>query len=312
MSTHVKPIPNRILKTAETHGELPRVAAIRGKQKSQLPAKLRASHRAARHTLRVSRLRAAALDLSASERKHLIHALLEVDVTDARRSMHEHEATTGEALSFTAYIICCVARAVGDDTRMQAYRSGRRTLVIFDDVDVTVLIERLTDGREEANVQDERTLFHIIRAANAKSLHDINSELRTAKYRSTSAHAGQLSLRLFAALPSAIRRLGVRFVRGRPSLWKRFGGTVAVTSVGMFGTGTGWGIPTTSNTLDVTVGGIALRPIIVEGQTCTRELLSLTLSMDHDVVDGAPAARFAQHLKELIESGYGLDRNETA
>jgi pyruvate/2-oxoglutarate dehydrogenase complex dihydrolipoamide acyltransferase (E2) component len=30
------------------------------------------------------------------------------------------------------------------------------------------------------------------------------------------------------------------------------------------------------------------------------------LSFDHDIVDGAPAARFAQHLKELLESGYGL------
>jgi len=28
--------------------------------------------------------------------------------------------------------------------------------------------------------------------------------------------------------------------------------------------------------------------------------------MDHDIVDGAPAARFTQQLQELIESGYGL------
>ncbi len=32
----------------------------------------------------------------------------------------------------------------------------------------------------------------------------------------------------------------------------------------------------------------------------------MTLSFDHDIVDGAPAARFARRLKELIESGYGL------
>jgi hypothetical protein len=28
--------------------------------------------------------------------------------------------------------------------------------------------------------------------------------------------------------------------------------------------------------------------------------------VDHDIVDGAPAARFTERLKELIESGYGL------
>jgi hypothetical protein len=31
-----------------------------------------------------------------------------------------------------------------------------------------------------------------------------------------------------------------------------------------------------------------------------------TPSFDHDIIDGAPAARFTQRLKELIESGYGL------
>jgi 2-oxoacid dehydrogenases acyltransferase (catalytic domain) len=31
------------------------------------------------------------------------------------------------------------------------------------------------------------------------------------------------------------------------------------------------------------------------------------MSVDHDIVDGAPAARFTERLKELIESGYGLD-----
>ena len=35
--------------------------------------------------------------------------------------------------------------------------------------------------------------------------------------------------------------------------------------------------------------------------------LRLTISVDQDVVDGAPAARFTGRLKELIESGYGLD-----
>ncbi len=32
----------------------------------------------------------------------------------------------------------------------------------------------------------------------------------------------------------------------------------------------------------------------------------MTISMDHDIIDGAPATLFALRLKELIESGYGL------
>jgi pyruvate/2-oxoglutarate dehydrogenase complex dihydrolipoamide acyltransferase (E2) component len=38
-----------------------------------------------------------------------------------------------------------------------------------------------------------------------------------------------------------------------------------------------------------------------DGQVEVREYLNLTLSFDHDIVDGAPAARFTMKLIELIE-----------
>ena len=57
----------------------------------------------------------------------------------------------------------------------------------------------------------------------------------------------------------------------------------------------------------ITVGGIGEKPGVLDGQIAIREYLSLTLSFDHDLIDGAPAARFTGRLKELIESGYGLD-----
>jgi pyruvate/2-oxoglutarate dehydrogenase complex dihydrolipoamide acyltransferase (E2) component len=44
----------------------------------------------------------------------------------------------------------------------------------------------------------------------------------------------------------------------------------------------------------------------VGGQIAIRDYLSLTISFDHEIIDGAPAARFTQRLKDLIESGYGL------
>jgi pyruvate/2-oxoglutarate dehydrogenase complex dihydrolipoamide acyltransferase (E2) component len=57
----------------------------------------------------------------------------------------------------------------------------------------------------------------------------------------------------------------------------------------------------------LTVGGIGAKLVATPGGIASREYLSLTISVDHDIVDGAPAARFAGRLKELIESGYGLD-----
>jgi pyruvate/2-oxoglutarate dehydrogenase complex dihydrolipoamide acyltransferase (E2) component len=79
-----------------------------------------------------------------------------------------------------------------------------------------------------------------------------------------------------------------------------------MTAVGMFGTGAFWGIPVSNHSLQITLGGIAERPRIVDGQLEMREYLSVTMSFDHDIIDGAPAARFGQRLKELIESGDGL------
>ena len=76
-----------------------------------------------------------------------------------------------------------------------------------------------------------------------------------------------------------------------------------VTSVGMFGRGGGWGIgflPT--HNLGITVGGISQKPGVKDGKIQVREFLNLTISFDHDIIDGAPAARFTQSLVELIET----------
>jgi pyruvate/2-oxoglutarate dehydrogenase complex dihydrolipoamide acyltransferase (E2) component len=56
----------------------------------------------------------------------------------------------------------------------------------------------------------------------------------------------------------------------------------------------------------LTLGGIAEKPCVVDGQMAIRAYLSLTISFVHDIIDGAPAARFTQRLKDLIESGFGL------
>jgi pyruvate/2-oxoglutarate dehydrogenase complex dihydrolipoamide acyltransferase (E2) component len=88
---------------------------------------------------------------------------------------------------------------------------------------------------------------------------------------------------------------------------------VTLSAVGMFGNGAGWGIPPTIPSLCwITVGGIGHKPEVLDGRTAVRDCLSLTVSFDHNMIDGAPAARFTQRLKELIESGYGLTGQEAS
>jgi len=59
------------------------------------------------------------------QHKPMIHGLLEVDVTRARAFLRKHKAITGESLSFTAFLIACLAKAVDEHKAVQAYRKGR-------------------------------------------------------------------------------------------------------------------------------------------------------------------------------------------
>ncbi len=58
-------------------------------------------------------------------------------------------------------------------------------------------------------------------------------------------------------------------------------------------------------TLMITIDGIASKPRYVDGRLQARELLDITISVDHEVVDGAPAARFARRLAELLSRPTG-------
>jgi pyruvate/2-oxoglutarate dehydrogenase complex dihydrolipoamide acyltransferase (E2) component len=235
------------------------------------------------------------------QHKHMIHGLFEVDVTRARALLREHQAKTGESLSFTAFLATCLAKAVDEYKGVQAYRQGGKRLVLFDDVDLYIVIEHDIAGQKYI-------IPYIIRAANRKTLRELHNEIRAAQGRDVQHLLKRFQ---FLLLPTVLFRpflwafvwIGSR----HPRLWKGTVGTVGISAVGMFGNGAGWGIPpATPTTLMVTVGGIGEKQAVVDGHVAVREYLSLTISVDHDIVDGAPAARFIKRLKELIESGYGL------
>jgi len=46
--------------------------------------------------------------------------------------------------------------------------------------------------------------------------------------------------------------------------------------------------------------------VVVDGEIVAREMWTLSLVFDHRLVDGAPAARFLQHIKTVIEEPYLL------
>jgi pyruvate/2-oxoglutarate dehydrogenase complex dihydrolipoamide acyltransferase (E2) component len=252
-----------------------------------------------------------------SRLKHHVPVLLEVDVTAARKAVARRREESGEAPSFTGWIISCLAAAVSEHPRLHAMRRGRRRLVVFDDVDVTVLVNREI---EVGGSSTEVPLPCLIRRAQEKTLEEIHAEIREAQSRplgpgdqvpDSEGKAPPLwAARLFFALPWFLRRRLVwnGLVRD-PFRAKRTTGTVVVTAIGMYGgiaAGGTWFVPLSTVPLVLAVGGIARKPRFVDGALEERELLSLTVLFDHDVVDGAPVFAFVERLRELMEGQFGL------
>lgn len=234
--------------------------------------------------------------------KHMIHGLVEFDVTEPRARLRAHKTRTGEPLSFTAFVLHCVGAAVEQDRMVHACRDWRGRLVLFDDVDINTIIEVEVEGRRFP-------LAHVVRAANRRTIHEIHDEIRAVQAKGDRNYDAR-TIRLFqwyARFPGPLRRLAYRIAMADPHRMKKYGGTVSLTAVGMFGEGGGWGIPIPLYTLNLTLGGISEKPAVVEGRIELREMLDVTLSFDHDVIDGAPAARFAGRLRGLVESGDGLE-----
>jgi pyruvate/2-oxoglutarate dehydrogenase complex dihydrolipoamide acyltransferase (E2) component len=245
--------------------------------------------------------------------KHCLYGLLEVDVTIARQFIEQHKAQTGEQLSFTGFLAYCLARAVDEDKTVQAYKKGRKQLVVFDNVDVMMMVEH--------KAGEKRALMgHMIQGANHKTCQEIHEEIRRVQSEPLPPARGMPSwfrsaLLLPWPLPKLVKALLEMAVRRDPTIFTSMAGTVGISSVGMFGKGAGvkgtaalagWGIAPFEHVLDLLVGSIARKPAVVEDRIEPREILNLTVIFDHDMIDGAPAARFTRRLVELITSGSGL------
>ncbi len=188
----------------------------------------------------------------------------------------------------------------------RGFRSGQAILErgVVGQVHVTVAVE--------SDVEDTRIpVPHIVRAANRKDVAEISREIRGAQVEEVPYAAARRLLPAWLLVPGFVRR----FLWGRwladPVRRKRLTGTTFVTSIGMFGSGTAWGIPSGLNyPVGLAIGGIGRKPGVVgpRGQERieVREILALTITLDHDIVDGAPAARFVARLRELVERGGDL------
>ena len=110
--------------------------------------------------------------------------------------------------------------------------------------------------------------------------------------------ADRLSLQELAE-QSAVLAEGAR--ARRLKLEQLQGATFTVTNLGMYNIDAFTPIIDLPQCAILGVGRIALRPAVHQGQVVPRHLVSLSLSFDHRVVDGGPAARFLDAVRQYVE-----------
>lgn len=233
--------------------------------------------------------------LAGASRRFQVHALLELDVTAPAALIDASEPR----VSWTAFVIASVARAVAMHPEVNARKAGN-AIVSFDRVDIGATVERNWHGR---TVLDAVTVAD----ADQQSCAAISRALQRAKFGPGEQHRPSGLTGALLRLPGPLRRSAIRVAATRPDIAATFGPAVGVTSIGMFAGGWGWAIPLAPLTVIATVGRIADRAVVRDGVVVVRPMLPLTLSFDHAVIDGAPAARFTETLSTLIENGSALE-----
>jgi pyruvate dehydrogenase E2 component (dihydrolipoamide acetyltransferase) len=85
----------------------------------------------------------------------------------------------------------------------------------------------------------------------------------------------------------------------QPSDWE--GSTFTISNLGMFGIDSFTAIINPPDACILAVGGIAQEPVVKNGQIVPGNVMNVTLSCDHRVVDGATGSAFLQTLKSYLE-----------
>lgn len=167
-----------------------------------------------------------------------------------------------EAPSYNDFMVKIVAKALREHPHLNATLS-EEGIRILEAVNVGVAVDT-----------ERGLLVPVIRDADKKSLMEIVRESRelVEKARAKAISPDELS-----------------------------GGTFTITNLGMYEVDAFTPIVNLPECAVLGIGQIVPKPVVREGRVCVRQMMCLSLSFDHRLVDGGPAARFLQRVKQLVE-----------
>ncbi len=165
-------------------------------------------------------------------------------------------------VSYSAILVEAAAKALAEQPIINSTLEGEK-IKVFEDVNVGVAV-----------ATDYGLIVPVIRNADKKSLKEIEA--------------------LINALTSKARQ-------GKLAREELSGGTFTITNLGMYGVDFFTPIINPPEAAILAVGKITEKPIVIDGKIEIKPMITLSLSYDHRIVDGAPAAEFLKKIKEKIE-----------
>ena len=185
----------------------------------------------------------------------------EVDATELV-ALRTRLKDDGINVSYNDLLVFIVARALRDHPALNATQVGD-AIHYLEAIHIAVAVDT-----------ERGLLVPVIRDADKKGLAQIGAE--------------------FAALAQAAKE-------GRSQPDDLTGGTFTITNLGMYEVDGFTPIINPPQCAILGVGRIIEKPVGRDGQIVLRKMMVLSLSFDHRLVDGAPAARFLQQVKRLVE-----------
>ncbi len=188
---------------------------------------------------------------------------VEIDMDNAISARESIMAVTGSKISFNDFVIKAAAGALRQHPKVNSSWLGDRIRYNHHiHIGVAVAVE---DG----------LLVPVIRFAESKTLRDINTEVKT------------------LAQKAKDKKL-------QPSEWE--GSTFTISNLGMFGIEEFTAIINPPDACILAIGGIAQKPVVKNNTVVPGNVMKVTMSCDHRVVDGATGADFLRTFKGLMEN----------
>lgn len=240
----------------------------------------------------------------ASHRNHIV-GLLEFDVTDVRKKLQQLRRD-GAKISLNAWITHCIANSIAAFPLTGSVIVGKRKQVCSQEVNLTFIVEKMVDGKA-------LPIPLVIKNANTKTAVEINLEIENAKCGRINSDSLTINEersrleRLYILLPKFIRLMVWKRIIQSPNFMFNKMGNVAITSVGNVGVDSGWFIHKSIHPVSFGLGSVTKKPVVIAEQIQIREIMNVTVLIDHDNLDGAPMFRFIKHLRTLINSGKEIE-----